>query len=129
MWQELYDEGLKLLGDNSSSSIMYGNCVCVVLGSNNKLYGAKSINSLEFKESALKWAILKMLDDGVEMFLKIALLNELGEAISPSTNELLWLYDMSKGGKNIEILVDEKKMEGKRIESIMPSWWGTCRLK
>lgn len=127
MWQELYEEASVLLNDHSYPS--YGSCVCALYSDNHHVYKAKSICSLEFKVSALKWAVLKMIEDGGTLPEKIVLLNELGEAILPSYEEMVLLEDFNDSNNTIEILVDEKKMIGQAACMFLPAWWGTCRLK
>lgn len=130
-WEELYEAARKKLNTKELSPfIQIGDSSCAVLGSNNKIYTGINIKSItSLNSSAEKNAIAAMLNDKEKVLKKMVILNELEEVITPSEEYFNYLMELNDNIEDIEVLVDYKKKEIKKLSELLPDWWGTYRVK
>ncbi len=129
VWLELYNSAQKhICASSISPFIEYGNNVCTILGSNNKIYYGVSITSnTNINCSAEKNAITNMLNDNENIIKKMVILNELEEVILPSEDSIEYLLELCVHSDDMEILVDIDKNVVKKLTELIPDWWGTYR--
>lgn len=114
------------LSDTISPFISIGEITCVVLSENNNIY--KGINIIEdnkLKVSAEESAIASLLSSGDKKIKKIVIVNALGEVINPSNNIFSTLIELSD---DLEVLIDSETLDYKKIEEILPDYYGTFRI-
>lgn len=131
IWHDLYKMAKSKINALSISEfIEYGNNVCAILGSNNKIYCGISITSnTNINCSAEKSAITLMINDNEKRIKRIVILNELEEVIAPSEESLEYLLELCENPNDIEVLIDYDKGIVKKLPQILPDWWGTYRNK
>jgi len=130
-WLSLYNEAKnKLRSQEVLPFIEYGKNSCAILAINDKIYCGISITSnTAINCSAEKSAVIAMLNDNINKILRIVILNELEEIITPSTNSLEYLLEMCEDPDKVAVLCDLKKEKTVLLSSLIPDWWGTCRFK
>lgn len=131
IWISLYNCARERISASCISPfIEYGNNVCAILGSNNKIYCGTSITSnTGINCSAEKSAITAMLNDNEKIIKRMVILNELEEVILPSEDSVEYLLELCDNPEKLEILSNVEKGKTKQLSDIIPDWWGTYRNK
>ena len=126
-FKDLYNVAVSSnISDSISPFISTGEITCVVLSENNNIY--KGINIIEdnkLKVSAEESAIASLLSSGDKKIRKMVIVNALGEVIQPSNNVFNTIMDLSD---NLEVLMDNQTLESKKIEELLPDYYGTFRI-
>ncbi len=126
-FKELYNIAVSSnLSDSISPFVSTGEIICVILSEKNNVYkGINIIEDNQLKVSAEESAISSLLSEGDKKIKKMVIVNSLGEVIKPSNTSYNIILDLSD---NLEILVDSDTFETKRIEEILPDYYGTFRI-
>ncbi len=107
--------------------IEYGNNSCAILTKDNNIYTGVNITSnSSINTSAEKSAVLNMINNGETKIVKMVILNELEEIISPSIQCLDYLLELSETYGEVEVLLNESG-ETATVLELLPDWWGTYR--
>ena len=131
IWYSLIKEAKKKINVHEIPPfIEYGNNSCALLTDSNNIYTGISIKSNSgISNSAEKSAIINMLSNSETKITKMVILNELEELIKPSVDCIEYILDLGVNYGDTEILLDYETQETKKINEILPDWWGTYRNK
>jgi len=112
--------------DSISPFISTGEIICVVLSENDNVYkGINIIEDNQLKVSAEESAISSLLSEGDKKIKKMVIVNALGEVIKPSNSTYDTILDLSD---NLEVLINANPLEYKKIEELLPDYYGTFRI-
>ena len=127
-FKDLYNVAISSnVSDSISPFISTGEIICVVLSEKNNIY--KGINIIEdnkLKVSAEESAIASLLSSGDKKIKKMVIVNALGEVIQPSSTTFNTILDLAD---DLEILLDAGTLEFKKIEELIPDYYGTFRVE
>lgn len=127
-FKDLYNIAISSsLSDSISPFISTGEIICVVLSEKNNIY--KGINIVEdnkLKVSAEESAIASLLSSGDKKIKKMVIVNALGEVIKPSNSTFNIIIDLSD---DLEVLINAESLEAKKIEDLLPDYYGTFRVE
>lgn len=128
-WQNLYNRAINNLNNiDLSPFISCGNYSCVLKTKDNNIYSGIDINTnSKLKNSAEKVAIIDMINNGEKEVIKLIVVNELEEIITPEEETLVYLLTLSNTNMDTEILINEDKAI--KLQELLPDWWGTYRPK
>ena len=129
IWNELFDNAKNKLNAKEVSDFVYtGNNACAILTSKNNIFVGNSITSNSSLDcSAEKSALVEMLNNNEYAISKMVIVNELEEIIMPSLKTLENLLELGTELSEVEILVSLEKNKVVKLNTLLPSWWGTYR--
>lgn len=126
IWDELYEKALAMLNPRRISPLIEaGGVASAIITKSGRIFVGVCIDTAStLGMCAERNAIANMITNGESQIDKVVAVMEDGSVGSPcgACRELMMQLDKNSG--DIEILINHKTRETKRLDELIPDWWG-----
>ncbi len=130
IWEELYNRAKSVINPRTVSAFIdAGSVGAAILTDKGNIYLGVCIDTAcTLGMCAERNAIANMITNGENKIVKLVCVTSDGSVGSPCGACREYLMQLDKGNKNIEILINYKKLEAVMLEELIPNWWGYDRF-
>ena len=130
IWNELYNEAVKVQNDRTVSPFIDAGAVAaaILTKSGNIYVGVCIDTACTLGMCAERNAIANMITNGESQIDKVVAVMSNGKVGSPCGACREFMMQLDKDGGEIEILLDLDTQKAVKLKDLLPDWWGTDRF-